>query len=193
MSRRTKASGAKIAVSINMAFEAFLRHSQVTLEKTDNKIDHFSLTYTEYGAKSGAWRLLDLLDVPQLKGSVSTNGLAALRHPNVVRAFADAGHEIVGHAWAKPNPIPNARIRNPQSRSRLVATNRFSKSDRFDLEPVGVLPIWNNFFLSHCHSRSSEFTCNLIYVKTWQGHASILPLHGLIITLNTRTAEHMIC
>jgi peptidoglycan/xylan/chitin deacetylase (PgdA/CDA1 family) len=92
--------GAKIAVSINMAFEAFERHSQVTLEKTENRIDHFSLTYAEYGAKSGAWRLLDLLDTWDLKGSVSTNGLAAQNHPRVVRAFADAGHEVVGHAWA---------------------------------------------------------------------------------------------
>lgn len=91
---------AKIAVSINMAFEAFLRYSQVTLEKTANRIDHFSLTYAEYGAKSGAWRLLDLLDELGLKGSVSTNGLAAEKHPEVVRAFADAGNEIVGHAWA---------------------------------------------------------------------------------------------
>jgi len=93
-------NGAKIAVSINMAFEAFMRHSQVTLEKTENKIDHFSLTYAEYGAKSGAWRLLDLLDEYKLAGSVSTNGLAAERSPHVVRAFADARNEIVGHAWA---------------------------------------------------------------------------------------------
>jgi peptidoglycan/xylan/chitin deacetylase (PgdA/CDA1 family) len=93
--------GARIAVSFNMALESFVRASQVTLEKTSNKIDHFSLTYAEYAYKAGAWRLLDLLDEYKLKGSVSTNGLTGERHPKVVRAFADAGCEIVGHGWAQ--------------------------------------------------------------------------------------------
>lgn len=91
---------AKIAVSVNLAFEAFIRQSQVTLEKTSNKVDHFSLSYAEYGAKAGAWRVLDLLDDLGLCGSMSTNGLAAERYPHVMRAVAEAGHEIVGHAWA---------------------------------------------------------------------------------------------
>jgi hypothetical protein len=30
-----------------------VRHSQETPEKTENKTDHFSLTYAEFGAKSG--------------------------------------------------------------------------------------------------------------------------------------------
>lgn len=91
---------AKIAVSVNMAFEAFLRASQVTLEKTANKIDHFSISYSDYGQKAGVWRILDLLDELDIKASVSVNGLAAERHPEIVRLIAEAGHEINGHAWA---------------------------------------------------------------------------------------------
>ena len=84
-----------------MALESFIRASQVTLEKTSNKIDHFSLTYADYAYKAGAWRLLDLMDEFKIKGSVSTNGLTAERQPKVVRAFADFGCEIVGHGWAQ--------------------------------------------------------------------------------------------
>ncbi|MBL0422952.1 polysaccharide deacetylase family protein [Ramlibacter sp. AW1] len=91
---------AKICVSVNMAFEDFLRASQVTLEKTSNKIDHFSLSYSDYGWKSGVYRILDLLDEVGIKASVSTNGLAAERHPEIVRLVADAGHEVNAHAWA---------------------------------------------------------------------------------------------
>lgn len=94
-------NGAKIAVTFNMALESFLRASQMTLEKTSNKIDYFSLTYADYAYKAGAWRLLDLLDEFEIVGSVSTNGLTGERHPKVVRAFADAGCEIVGHGWAQ--------------------------------------------------------------------------------------------
>jgi peptidoglycan/xylan/chitin deacetylase (PgdA/CDA1 family) len=93
--------GAKIAVTLNMALESFVRASQVTLEKTSNKIDHFSLTYADYAYKAGAWRLLDLMEEFKIKGSVSTNGLTGERQPQVVRAFADFGCEIVGHRWAQ--------------------------------------------------------------------------------------------
>lgn len=105
---------AKVAVSVNLAFEDFLRASQVTLEKTSNKIDHFSLSYSDYGHKSGVWRVLDLLDELDVRASVSVNGLAAERHPEVVRAIADAGHEINGHGWANDQLMsdgdPNAEL-----------------------------------------------------------------------------------
>ncbi len=91
---------ARIAISVSMAFEAFERHSQITLEKTENKIDHFSLSYAEYGAKAGIWRLMDLLDEFGIKSNVSTNGLAAEQYPDVIKALVAAGHEIAGHAWA---------------------------------------------------------------------------------------------
>ncbi len=90
----------RLALSVNLAFEDFLLASQVTLEKTANKVDHFSLSYSDYGHKSGVWRILDLLDEFGIQASVSVNGLAAERHPHVVKALAQAGHEINGHGWA---------------------------------------------------------------------------------------------
>jgi peptidoglycan/xylan/chitin deacetylase (PgdA/CDA1 family) len=90
---------AKIAMSIGLAFEAFQYHSQYSHAGAQGKVDHFSLSYADYGWKAGVWRLLDLLDEVGLKASMSTNGLAAERHPDAVRAAAEAGHEIVGHGW----------------------------------------------------------------------------------------------
>ena len=91
--------GANIAMSIGLAFEAFQYHSQYSHTVGQGKADHFSLSYADYGWKSGVWRLLDLLDEVDLKASMSTNGLAAESHPDAVRAAAEAGHEIVGHGW----------------------------------------------------------------------------------------------
>lgn len=93
--------GARIAVTLNMALESFVARSQLSLEKTANKIDYFSLTYAEYAYKAGVWRLLDLLDEFGIAGSVSCNGLTGERHPEAVKALADAGCEIVGHGWAQ--------------------------------------------------------------------------------------------
>jgi allantoinase len=91
--------GARIAVTVNLAFEAFRHKSQLTLEARPGKTDHFSLSYAEYGARAGIWRLLDLLDELGLKASMSTNGKAAELYPDAVRAVAMAGHELVGHGW----------------------------------------------------------------------------------------------
>jgi peptidoglycan/xylan/chitin deacetylase (PgdA/CDA1 family) len=91
--------GAKIAMSVNMALEAFRLKSQYTQESKPGKVDHFSLSYAEYGARAGVWRILDFLDEFGIKGSMSVNGRAAELYPQAIRAVADAGHELVGHGW----------------------------------------------------------------------------------------------
>lgn len=90
---------AKIAVSIGLAFEEFEKQSQYRQEGPPGKVNQFSLSYAAYGHKAGIWRLLDLLDEFRVKANMTTSGLAAERHPQVVAAVAGAGHEIVGHGW----------------------------------------------------------------------------------------------
>ncbi len=98
--------GARIAVSIGLALEEFSLASQVRLASQPGKPDLFSLSYGQYGWKSGIWRLLDLLEEFGIEGNLSTNGLAAERHPEVVHAVADAGHEINGHGWVNDVMMP---------------------------------------------------------------------------------------
>lgn len=59
----------------------------------------FSLSYADYGWKAGVWRLLDVLARYDLRANVSTSGLIAERHPQVVEAVYSAGHEINAHGW----------------------------------------------------------------------------------------------
>ncbi len=92
-------NGAKIAISIGLALEDFQFASQYVQVPRPGKADPFSLSYGDYGWRAGIWRLLDLLDEFGIKANMSTNGLAAERRPEVVRAVADAGHEINGHGW----------------------------------------------------------------------------------------------
>ena len=67
----------KIALSVAIAYEAFELRSQYGIYSEPGRPDYFSLSYGEYGWKSGAWRLLDLMDEVGLKFSMTTNGLAA--------------------------------------------------------------------------------------------------------------------
>jgi peptidoglycan/xylan/chitin deacetylase (PgdA/CDA1 family) len=102
-------NGALVAVQVLLAFEAFEEHSQFTTE-AGHGVNPFSLSYGEYGAHAGAWRLLALLDDLGVPSSVAVNGLAAERHPQVVRAMADGGHELLGHAWANDVPMPGGEV-----------------------------------------------------------------------------------
>jgi peptidoglycan/xylan/chitin deacetylase (PgdA/CDA1 family) len=92
-------NGARLVVSVGIALEDFKLQSQVRTEGQPGKVNHFSLSYANYGWKAGIWRILDLLDEFGLKGNMSVNGLAAERHPDAVRAVVEAGHEVNGHAW----------------------------------------------------------------------------------------------
>jgi peptidoglycan/xylan/chitin deacetylase (PgdA/CDA1 family) len=125
---------ARIAVSVNLALEAFQHKSQLTLEARPGKTDHFSLSYAEYGARAGIWRILDLLDELGLKASMSTNGRAAELYPEAVRAVADAGHEIVGHGWQ--NDVLNEDA-SPEKELEEIRRVTKAISDAAGVRPVG--------------------------------------------------------
>jgi peptidoglycan/xylan/chitin deacetylase (PgdA/CDA1 family) len=90
----------RIAFSIGLAFEAFEYQSQYRTRDTPGKVNPLSLSYAEYGVKTGGWRLLEMLDDYGIKSHISTNGLAAERYPEFLAVAAREGHAMVGHGWA---------------------------------------------------------------------------------------------
>jgi peptidoglycan/xylan/chitin deacetylase (PgdA/CDA1 family) len=100
-------NGAKIAIAVGLALEDFNQQSQARVEGKPGQVSHFSLSYGDYGWKAGVWRLLDLLDEFAIKANMVTNARAAERRPEVVRAVADAGHEIGGHGWVNDVLMPD--------------------------------------------------------------------------------------
>ena len=108
-----------------------MRASQLTLQTTSNKVDHFSLTYADYAYKAGVWRLMDLMDELKITGSVSTNGLTGERHPKIVRALADHGCEIVGHAWAQ-----DVTVKDEDPQTELDEMRKVMQRNRPNPEPA---------------------------------------------------------
>ena len=53
----------------------------------------------EYGSRAGVWRLLRLFSERRMTATVFAVGMAVERHPEAVRAMADAGFEIACHGW----------------------------------------------------------------------------------------------
>ena len=56
--------------------------------------------YSLFGGRRGVWRLLDLLDFHQLKGSFLVSGYAAEKFPTAVQEIRRRGHEIAGYGYA---------------------------------------------------------------------------------------------
>jgi len=53
----------------------------------------------EYGSRAGVWRLLRLFERYGVPVTVFGVAMAMERHPAVVEAFLEAGHEIASHGW----------------------------------------------------------------------------------------------
>lgn len=53
----------------------------------------------EYGSRAGVWRLLRLFKRHDIPLTIFGVAMAMERHPGVVEAFLEAGHEIASHGW----------------------------------------------------------------------------------------------
>jgi putative urate catabolism protein len=53
----------------------------------------------EFGSRRGIWRIFDILQSRGIPSNLFSVVMALERNPEVARAFADAGHEIVAHGY----------------------------------------------------------------------------------------------
>jgi peptidoglycan/xylan/chitin deacetylase (PgdA/CDA1 family) len=70
-------------------------------------------SWAEYGARTGAWRLLDVLEDTGAKAVFYVSGILAERHPDLVRAIAQAGHSVAAHSWSQ-HIIPAYQTRDEE-------------------------------------------------------------------------------
>ncbi len=98
--------GRKIAVVFNLAYEGWSDGVAPGLGPMGNPLpagafDTNALLWGAYGDKRGIERLLRVLDRRRLQASVMVSGIFAERSPATVKAIAEAGHEIVAHAYTQ--------------------------------------------------------------------------------------------
>src|SRR5438105_10364371 len=63
------------------------------------------MSHQSYGPLVGAVRILALLERHDLKATFFVPGYSAQRYPAVVRAIAEAGHEIAHHSYFHENTV----------------------------------------------------------------------------------------
>lgn len=77
--------------------EAFL--SEIPGAVPFQGVRHMSMeSCYEYGSRAGVWRILRLFQQKDIPLTIFAVAMALERHPEVAKAFVDAGHEICSHA-----------------------------------------------------------------------------------------------
>jgi len=80
------------------ASEAFL--SEMVGTDAREGVRHMSMeSIYEYGSRAGVWRLLNLFKEMDIPLTIFAVAMALERHPDVAKAFVDAGHEICSHGY----------------------------------------------------------------------------------------------
>ncbi len=117
--------GRHVAVVLNVAFEGWSDGKAPGIGPMGNPLpggifDTNALSWGHYGAVRGIERLLRVLDQTKIRGSVMVSGVFGERVPQVVKTIADAGHEIVAHAYAQE--IIPAKFSLEEDRAHIAKT-----------------------------------------------------------------------
>ena len=99
-----------LAIAVNVMLEGWTDDSAPSIGPMGNPLkpgilDLQARSWAEYGPKTGAWRLLDLLAAAGVRAVWYVNGIVAERYPELIGAIANAGHPIAAHGWAQ-NILP---------------------------------------------------------------------------------------
>lgn len=70
----------------------------------DSKADYQTRYHQEYGAKTGAWRLLNVFDRVGVKVTCHLNGIVAELFPELAREIVGRGHDVAGHSYDQSHP-----------------------------------------------------------------------------------------
>jgi peptidoglycan/xylan/chitin deacetylase (PgdA/CDA1 family) len=97
-----------------------------------------ALTFDDGPDPTATPRLLRLLDARAVRATFFLIGERAARHPDVVRAIADAGHEIGNHTWRHRN----AWLLSPAAAAREITEGARILEDILGRTPRLYRPPW---------------------------------------------------
>jgi len=79
--------------------EAFLSGKWVSAQPLQGERNMSMESLYEYGSRAGVWRILKLFKEFDIPLTIFAVAMAAQRHPDVIRAMVEAGHEICSHGY----------------------------------------------------------------------------------------------
>ena len=113
-------NGAAVAVTWTVIFEFFMGTGEATRAL--------------YGGRRGVWRLLDLFDLHQVKGSFLVNGSAAEKFPSAVKEIQKRGHEIAAYGYSGDRILSSL---SPEEEKKEILKSLQILADVTGTKPVG--------------------------------------------------------
>lgn len=109
----------RIAVVFNLAFEMWSPGETSGVGPMGNVLgdglfDPNADSYGRYNATHGIPRLVSILDRHGIPATLMTSGLVAETLPDQLRAYAERGHEIVGHGLSQDMVFPKLSVQEAE-------------------------------------------------------------------------------
>ncbi len=98
--------GRTLAVSVSVMLEGWSEGAAPGVGPMGNVLKAGTLdlqgrSWAEYGAKAGAWRLLDVLAAERVRAVFYVSGVLAEQYPDLMRSIVGAGHTLAAHGWSQ--------------------------------------------------------------------------------------------
>ena len=99
-------AGRSLAISVSVMLEGWSESAAPGIGPMGNVLkpgvlDLQARSWADYGAREGAWRLLDCLAQSGVKAVFYTSGVVAEAHLPLLRAIREAGHGVAAHGWSQ--------------------------------------------------------------------------------------------
>ena len=107
-----------IAMSVSVMLEGWTDDAAPGIGPMGNPLragvfDTQAKSWADYGAKTGAWRLLDVLADTDTQAVFYVSGVLAERNAELMQAISAQGHVVAAHAWSQ-HIIPAYQTRDEE-------------------------------------------------------------------------------
>lgn len=129
---------ARIAVLVTVMFETWSEgkapsYSPMATSLREGTVDRLGISWSEYGGKTGIWRIMKILDEFGLQATICVSGRSAELFPGAVKELHKRGHELAGHSYTQDTILPYL---SPEEEREII-----KRCCRVIEDTVGVRPI----------------------------------------------------
>lgn len=101
----------RMAVLVTVMFEVWSEgkappYSPMTTALQPGTPDLLGISWSQYGGKTGIWRLMRILDEVNVEATICLNANGAELYPDAVTELYQRGHEIAAHSYTQDLILP---------------------------------------------------------------------------------------
>lgn len=106
MNRIAWPGGKRVAVVVSVLLETWAEGKSPTYFPRTTPLkagtpDLPGRQWSQFGAREGVWRLVNILERHGIRGTVFANALSAEHHPDLIKAIVAAGNQVAAHGYAQ--------------------------------------------------------------------------------------------